>query len=58
VAHMGEMRNVYKIIIRKPEENNHLGDLEVDEMVILKRCSELLTGMKGMGMCMCMCMGM
>jgi hypothetical protein len=55
---MGEMRNVYKIIIRKPEENNHLGDLEVDEMVILKRCSELLTGMKGMGMCMCMCMGM
>jgi hypothetical protein len=32
---IGEMRNVYKILIRKPEGKNHLEDLGVDGRVIL-----------------------
>jgi hypothetical protein len=33
---MGEMRNVYKILVRKPEGNNHSDDLGVDVRIILE----------------------
>jgi hypothetical protein len=33
---MGEMRNMYKILVRKPEEKNHLGYLGMVGRIILK----------------------
>jgi hypothetical protein len=33
---MGEMRNAYKILVRKPEWKNHLEDLDTDGKIILK----------------------
>jgi hypothetical protein len=32
----GEKRNVYRVLIGKPDENNHLKDLCVDGRIILK----------------------
>jgi hypothetical protein len=31
-----EVRNVYKILVRKPEQRDHVGQLGVDETIILK----------------------
>jgi hypothetical protein len=36
VAHMGEMRNACKILVRKPEGRYHLEDLGVDGRIILE----------------------
>jgi hypothetical protein len=37
VARMGEMRNAYKILVRKPEAKRALGeDLDLDGSIILK----------------------
>jgi hypothetical protein len=36
VAHMGKMRNAYKILIVKPEWRDHSEDLGIDVMIILK----------------------
>jgi hypothetical protein len=36
VARMGEMRNVYKILIGKPEGRNHSEDLRVYGKIILQ----------------------
>jgi hypothetical protein len=33
----GEMRNVYAIFVRKPEERDHLEDLGIEGEIILKR---------------------
>jgi hypothetical protein len=33
---MGEMRNAYKILVRKPEGKNHPEDLSTDGRIILK----------------------
>jgi hypothetical protein len=33
---MGDMKNAYKILVGKPEGNNHLEDLEVDGKIVLK----------------------
>jgi hypothetical protein len=35
VARMGEMRNVYKILVGKTEGKEHLEDLRVDGRIIL-----------------------
>ena len=35
VARMGEERGVYRVLVRKPEEKNHWGDLGVDGWIIL-----------------------
>jgi hypothetical protein len=34
-AHLGEMRNVYKILVGIPEANNHLIDLGVGGRIIM-----------------------
>jgi len=39
VARMGEERGVYRILVGKPEEKNHWGDLGVDGLIILGRIS-------------------
>jgi hypothetical protein len=36
VACMVEMRNVYKILVRKPEGRDHLEDLGIDGKTILE----------------------
>jgi hypothetical protein len=33
---MGEIRNAYKILVRKPEGNDYFGDMRVDGRQILK----------------------
>jgi hypothetical protein len=33
---MGEMRNAYKNLVRKPEGKNHSEDLDVDGRIILE----------------------
>jgi hypothetical protein len=33
---MGEMRNAYKILVKKPEGKDHSEDLGVDGKIILK----------------------
>jgi hypothetical protein len=35
-AYMGEIRNVYKILVQKPEGKDHLEDLGTDGSLILK----------------------
>ena len=35
VAHMGEERGVYRVLVGKPEEGDHWGDLGVDGWIIL-----------------------
>jgi len=35
VAHMGEERGVYRVLVGKPEGRNHWGDLGVDGWIIL-----------------------
>jgi hypothetical protein len=35
-ADMGQMRNVYKILVGKPEGKNHLKDKGTDGRIILK----------------------
>jgi len=40
VAYMGEMRNIYKILVRKPEEKDNSDDLRVDGRIILGRILE------------------
>jgi hypothetical protein len=42
---MGEMRNVYKILVQKPKVRDHSEDLRVDGRIILK----LLLGKHGLG---------
>jgi hypothetical protein len=37
VAHMGDMRNMYRILVRKT--NDHSEDLDVDGKLILERIS-------------------
>jgi len=39
VAHMGEDRWVYRVLVGKPEGKNHWGDLGVDGWIILVRIS-------------------
>ena len=39
VAHMGEERGVYRVLVGKPEGKNHRGDLGVDGWIILGRIS-------------------
>jgi hypothetical protein len=36
VARMGEARNIYKMLVEKPEHKRHFGVLGVDERIILK----------------------
>jgi hypothetical protein len=36
VAHIGEMRNAYKISVRRPEGRDHLLKLGIDWRIILK----------------------
>jgi hypothetical protein len=36
VARMGEERGAYRILVRRPEEGDHLGDPGVDMRIILK----------------------
>jgi len=36
VARMGEKRGVYRVLVGKPKENNHLEDLSVDGRIILR----------------------
>ena len=35
VARMGEERGVYRVLVGKPEERDHWGDLDVDGWIIL-----------------------
>jgi len=35
-VHMGEMGNVYRILVTKPEGRDHLGDLGLDWRVVLE----------------------
>jgi len=39
VARMGEERDVYRVLVRKPEGRNHWGDLGVDGGIILEQIS-------------------
>jgi len=39
VAHMGEERGVYRVLVGKPGGRNHWGDLGVDGRIILERIS-------------------
>jgi len=39
VERMGENRGVYSVLVGKPEERNHWGDLGVDGCVILGQIS-------------------
>jgi hypothetical protein len=32
--HIGENKNAYKILVRKPEGKNHLDDLGIDGMIL------------------------
>jgi len=34
VARMGEVKGVYRVLVRKPRERDHLGDLGVDGWII------------------------
>jgi hypothetical protein len=36
VARMGKRRSVYRVLVGKPEGNNHLGDPGVDGRIILR----------------------
>jgi hypothetical protein len=36
VAHVGEMKNAYKILVGKPERMSHSEELGVDRKIILK----------------------
>ena len=36
VARMGEKRGAYRVLVRKPEEKNHLLDQDVDGRIILR----------------------
>jgi len=36
VARMGERRGVYRVLVVKPKEKNHLEDLSVDGRIILR----------------------
>jgi hypothetical protein len=36
IAFMGEIKNPYRILVRKPEGRNYLEDLGIDERIILK----------------------
>jgi hypothetical protein len=47
VAHMGEKRGAYRILVGRPEEGDHLGDPGVDGSIILKWISKKWNG--GMG---------
>jgi len=33
---MGERRGVYRVLVRRPEGRNHLGDPDVDGRIILR----------------------
>jgi len=37
VARVGERRGVYRVLVGKPKERDHLGDPGVDGRIILKR---------------------
>ena len=37
IARMGERRGVYRHLLEKPEERNHLGDPGVDGRIIFRR---------------------
>ena len=36
VARMVESRGVYRVVVRKPEERDHLGDTGIDGRIILR----------------------
>jgi len=36
VAHIGEMRDVYRVLVGKPKGKSHLGDPDVDGRIILR----------------------
>jgi len=37
VAHMGDMRSVYRVLVVKPERKSHLGDPRIDGRIILRQ---------------------
>ena len=44
VARMGERRGVYRVLVGKPEERDHLGDPGVEGRIILRRLFRKLDG--------------
>jgi hypothetical protein len=36
VASIGERRDVYRVLVGKPEGKNHMGDQRIDERIILR----------------------
>ena len=36
MARMGERRGIYRVLVEKPDGNNHLGDPGVDGRIILR----------------------
>jgi hypothetical protein len=38
VAHMGKMKNMYKVLVVRPEGRDHLEDLGVDGKIIILKC--------------------
>jgi hypothetical protein len=41
---MGKRRGVYRVLMEKPEERDHLGDPGVDGRIILKLSQEVVCG--------------
>jgi len=50
VVNMEEMRNIYKILIGKPEGKNHLEDLDIDGRIIFEWILEKWGGSCGFGL--------
>jgi len=48
VAYMGEGRDVYRVLVGKPEGKSHRGDPDVDGKIILRRTSGSGRGLWGM----------
>ena len=45
MARMGDRRGAYRVLLGKPEENNHLKDLGIDGRKILKQILKKQVGM-------------
>ena len=48
MAYMGEGRDVYRVLVGKPEGKSHRGDPDVDGKIILRRTSGSGRGLWGM----------
>ena len=44
MARMGDRRGAYRVLVWKPEGNNHLEDLGVDGSIILKKILKIWDG--------------